>query len=292
MLNKRDNMTDVFPYVMKDEALRYLKKFTYNIEGQTYYFKQCRYIFQELVVAEIFKMLDLPCAEYEMVKLWNQYYLMSPTFRKKDYEYKTGTEILEDFTEKCSSQDLKDLGINIKDYGINGLNNIETMWLALDDKGINQEDITNIINGLIKYYSMQIILSDSDMHGENYEIAVNGDRAFLAPKFDNEGCFSYTQDIVFTVDGEDALNDPISSLIRFMSLSDRSSYEIFLDLFYECTPYLVETAIANVMNKYKDEMFKYFNTCDLGRMDLFCQRRFEKNRELLEYALFEMGHYR
>lgn len=263
MFAKRDGLLDVFPYLFKHSELMGKECFSFDIEGKTYYFKNSQFKYQELVVNEIYKILGIPCVNYELIKLWNEYYLMSESFKKDGCTYISGNELLSDYLGNSSDEILLDLGVNIDRDGEHSLNNIENIWFSLEQKGYSKEDVKNIVYDIIRIYSMQIILLDCDLHAGNWEIEEQNNRATLVPKYDNEGCFSSDiMGIYMSVDGDDTFNSSVDSLNKFLNYSVVEDADIFYDLFKRCTIEVVMEAIRIVEQKYGEHIELMYKTVD------------------------------
>lgn len=224
-----------------------------NINNETYYVKKSNYNEKELVISEFCHLLDIPCVNYELAQKDNEYYVISKSFRKKDYKYISGRKLITRFLDNTDEKTKK--ALNIYNINYDKLNNLETIWLSIADNYADSpskyNDIRNVMVELLKQYFLMILVQDIDFHWFNWEIEESIDHIKLAPKYDNEGAFGGEfYGVPMGVDGDDPFQRTTDSISRFIDITAIEDNKLFVDLLNKATPELFQKAINNVKERY------------------------------------------
>lgn len=224
------------------------------IDGQLYYVKKSNYNHKELIISTFCKLLDIPCVDYKLAIKDNEYYVISKSYRKEDCQYISGTDLIVDFFNNTSEEDLKSLKMDNLHDGME--NNLETIWLSLEHRYSYDEskyrDIRSVMLDILKQYFLMILIQDSDFHSMNWEIEESNRHITLAPKYDNEGAFGMEiLGVSMGASPDDPFEETIDSINHFLDITAKEDKTIFLDLFNRATPALLEGAIKIVKDTYE-----------------------------------------
>lgn len=169
----------------------------------------------ELLSKEFADILGIPCAEYQLCKLGNQYGILSKKFTKENEAIVLGAHIIQETLDKYPylknntlMDDQKFLELyNIPNsilnfenrtklkYVYNNLNNLEQLWSILDIylniKKISKDKLKEIMDYLLKTFMFDLITMNADRHIENWGIVENQitEEIRIAELFDNSTSF-------------------------------------------------------------------------------------------------------
>ena len=235
-----------------------LSNFILFINGEMYYVKECAIWYAELIVNEFLKLIGIDCLDYDVATFDGEVYVLSKYYKKYDCEYISGDEILKDFYTDVDSQEYIDV-INPSEQDRKRLefylNNLESIWLALDYRYKNHPDKEKIVYNLMmelkkRYFLKTFLLTDVDYHPGNWEIE-EGEEIKLSPVYDNAACLE--NDIFglpFGCTPESTEYGIFKHLDAFFGISASEEIE-YLDGFLEgVKPSLFDEAIRRVEEKY------------------------------------------
>ena len=215
--------------LLDDKDIKKLKESkTYKYDGDIYFFKYNPYTtpYTELLAAELLKDFKMPCAEYDLVKLDDEYGVASKNMHKDGYKYLNMKTIVENYREYL---DEKDLDINRED------NSLETIWYALNyryrNRSNKEEIVSKIMGKIANLFIFDILVSQFDRVGQNFEIMESSYDADLAPIYDNEGMLHLApgKEYLNLVVDDETNNDLFDELDRFLEISDRLYYNKIID---------------------------------------------------------------
>lgn len=282
---KNNETCDVTLYFLNEDIRKEHRVFNRCIDGVNYYFKTGSFLYKELLASEIYRLLEVPCVQQNLIKIKDTFFLISKDYKKDGYIYKNGYELYDEYIKGLDDKSIQKLGIDpIKDKfnksTLYPYNSLETVWSMLEYNKVSQKDIRQIMKTLIKYYSLSIILLDYDFHPGNWEIEFSSNYAEIMPKFDNEQIFCPKSSIPsFFVDPTNTNNNFIESLEYFLSLSDYDDRSIFKELYYACNEELINTAINNLNQKYGNMIEELLNKQEYENSLGIDLRRFSSNRD-------------
>lgn len=202
--------------------------------------------YAELISEEISKILGMPTAHYDLATFNGEKGVISYNFIKKEDSYYSGFDIITDFYEQKleNNSELSELyGIdyyrNDIDDVLDKLNNLEDVWIILEEKykGFHDKEriVSRIVNGLVDKLIFDILTVNVDDHCDNWgELDSLEDGRILAPQFDNARIINLHKNIfiektnsketlqdkelVFTVDNS-KIRKPLEVLDHFLKVS-------------------------------------------------------------------------
>lgn len=280
-----NKVIDYTPYFFNENINAKKRVFNKKIGDIMYYFKSGSFLYIELLVSEIYSLLNVPCVKQEFVKIHDSYFLMSKSFKNENYKYYNGFEFMDDYLSTFTEEELKTQGLGPLEDENGDLyfypyNSLETIWSALIYKNVPEDEIREIMINLIEYYSLSIILLDYDFHPGNWSIEMNNNHARLVPKYDNEACFSSSfSKPMFLVDPTDKDTTYLESLEYFLSITSEDDRFIFKQLFEKCDEDLINTAIANITLRYGEDLKLYLDKQKNYYSKESILRKFSSNRD-------------
>lgn len=277
-MDRKDGFLDLNKYfnqsyheLVNDGILRYdnsfLQYFDENgkksnhwitINNEDYYLKRSNYWEQEIVTEEFFKLLGVESLHYDVAILDNEIYIISKDYRKPKGQYVTGREILECFyvevkkEEKSFFKDNYGLRLNArKEKASSLLNNLEDIWLSLAYRYRNNPDKEKIIYEIVNELKMRflvrgILLIDGDYHANNW-VVEETDKVKLVPNFDSESTLmTDIYGLPFGASKENVNDSAYSQLEYYLSISDNDNVSLFIELYDNASPELLQKAISKV----------------------------------------------
>lgn len=276
---KNNELYDVTPYFFNENIKSKHRVFEKKINGINYFFKTGGFLYNELLANEIFKLLDIPCVEQKLVKIYNDYFLMSKDYKKDNHVYCNGFELYNCYSksmtckEKNAQKLIPLLDSNGSEYFF-PYNSLETIEDMLKYFEVSTKDLNRIMDTFVKYYSMSIILLDYDFHPGNWEIEFGPINTKVVPKFDNEQIFcSALSKPSFIVSPDESEPTFTTSIKYFLENANVFEKNIFKDLYYLCDESLIEEAQYNLQKKYgkllseylQKKEYKYSKSCNIQR---------------------------
>lgn len=250
----------------------------------------------ELLSKEFADILGIPCAEYVLCKLGNEYGILSKKFTKQNETIILGAQIVQETLDKYPYQindnlldDLDFLDLyNIPDailkferktklkYLYNNLNNLEQLWslleIYLDLKNKNKDNIKQIMDYLVNTFMFDLITMHADRHIENWCIVQNQDTGDLrtAELFDNSTAFG-----LWDPEMNNRITNFYKSLNEYQRTNSPKSETKFINFMYKDRMLLTpsEDAIKNAKARKRQnnlEILDYFlQASDSSYIELF-----------------------
>jgi len=203
--------------------------------------------YAELFAEEIAKVLNIPTAHYDLA-IFNGYEgVISYNFLENKNNDYSGFDLIASFYDKKLETDEELCQLYNIDYYNDSidevadkLNNLEDIWIILEDKFKDNpqktEIVFNIVNGLVDKLIFDILTINNDDHADNWKIVDNK----LSPLFDNSNIFGIrtlttsTYDkikqkkLLFTVDNSYS-NKPLEQLEYFLKISSSEYLDLVKD---------------------------------------------------------------
>ena len=186
-------------------------------------------IYNELIIEEIAKLFNIETPIYDIAIINDNLGNISYNYKKRSYTYIDGTTLLTNYNK--SNHTSKET--------IHNMNNLETIWNALDYHFRNYLDkeqiVEKIMNKLVKYYLLDILTGQIDRSSYNYEIMYNTKEGDLAPYYDNTNSFIFSC-------SNNRLNPSrhhktyYESLNEFLTLSSKEYQDLFIEMYNTLTP--------------------------------------------------------
>jgi len=232
-----------------------------TIEGEKYYFKETRHHYQELIAYEIAKLLGYESAEYDLAYFNGIKGVISKNFKKEDCTYVNGAEILKNYYES-DFETVKEMGLreDWKDYFkepyYSEMKNLEIIWQALEHryKLDGRVDISVLMEQIVDLYIYSILISHSDRISLNWEIEEGRNSVKLAPLFDNENSFFDEVEVYMSTSYDDNRSLLHESVRKFLSISDESFRERFIQKFDLLTEDLMREIFDKVESKIESQI--------------------------------------
>lgn len=227
-----------------------------QIDGTEYYFKPTKNYYNELLAYHTANFLGLDACYCDLAILNGEKGIISKSLRAKDTKLISGQQIIKDYAFSSISnlmwikKMIKDSGfINYlfddayrdkKDISIEYIHNLEIIWHALEAKYKDNQNfnIEKIMHQLVLMYIFTILVYDCDKYSSNWLLEESPTNIKLAPLFDNEDAFNYTNKktnqnniLKFATNAETSDYNQLSSLKAFLSTSTPEYYDLFVDLF-------------------------------------------------------------
>lgn len=291
-MNKKENgyivLDELFSYIPKSfNSFKILNKKGITIEkidrdsgtivlsffydGKKYYYKYDKYYspYNELVVAEIAKCLNIKTVTYQLASIGDFKGLLSEDYKIYGNKNIEGHFILEYYIEY-----LKNNGY-IKDGDIPYMNNLQTIWESLEYyfKRVPKKEqiVANIMSDIIKMFVLDILTLQLDRHDCNWEIVeeTNGN-AYLQPLFDNiriSSTIIYGHYRLFQKLGvTEELEGTIRSIANFVRISSSEFNSILTDNLWiidedninEIIKRIEESTNSPMSDNQKQEYQEYF----------------------------------
>lgn len=232
-----------------------------KIEDQKFFVKNDDGWEQELICCEFLKKLGIDTVEYDIALINDEKYIISLDYRKKDYKYISGSEIIDGFYNNVKKIDQSYfLNFNIKPDEViekvrYDLNNLENIWQALTlwykDNPEQESIVANLMEELEKRFLIRsILLMDSDYHPDNWCIE-EGKNINLVPNYDFGSTLNGATffGMPFGVFVEDAGDSNKIQLKNYLSNTVEENIEEFIKIFNQATPGLFINAIKDVEKK-------------------------------------------
>lgn len=257
-----------------------------NINGEYYYYKWTVDLYEELIVSECAKALGIDAVTYDLAIFRESEGVISKSYRKNGYIYMSGMDILYDYLiDENNHEFLKQMGCNLehlewlhtKSDKAEYLNNLEIIWQALEyryRKLGRCVDISNIMNGLISQFSLNILIGQYDAFPQNFEIGESKENVYLAPYYDGSAsfgkeCYEPKQSMSVSYEDKDTSNYRV--LQEFFKVSSQEFIDIFIEKFNTLTLEKLFEIIKSVEEKIGKELPKMTKTRII--------ERFTANRE-------------
>lgn len=285
-----DEINTILPSI-KNNYLR----FQFEMDDKLVLFKKVDGLeFNELLVEEICKYLDIPSAHYDLATYKGVDGVISVSFKKDDYNYIDGYKIVKEYYDYLyDTNQLELLGIDYykendaskrtinKDGFISldeypdFMNNLEVIWASLDYRYRDYQDkdirVANIMDGLLKKKYLDFILKQRDSHFHNWMIEENVRDSSLVPLYDNSLILSFKNRDEYnklpTSYREDwELPSMYEDLKDFLRISDTSQIDDFIELFNKLDIEAFDLCFKRVVDRtgyvpsvdYKNKLYNNF----------------------------------
>ena len=152
------------------EPNKILCMFKYN--GNVYYWKYDQYslVYNELIIEEISRDLQIPCVNYDLAKIGNIKGVISKSYIIAGNKYISGSDLIHNRKDHHTLNDIKDA------LKVRYANNPQI-----------EKIVDHIMNRLIQVYVLDILTAQTDRHPSNWGIVESADGSIdLQPIFDNE----------------------------------------------------------------------------------------------------------
>lgn len=257
-----------------EESRSYDDQYWIMINDESYYFKETFSLYEELVVSECAKFLEVDAVIYDLAKFKVRQGVISKNYRKPGCKYISGEEILSDFAlDQDNREILMKLGCD--DVKLSKIKNnrdlaeyvhtLEVVHYALDyhykkmGMIVNVEDI---MSSLKKQFCFDLIIGQFDGYPQNWEIEESADGAFLMPYFDGSATFGILSVMPnprqsLSVNFNDKGTDNYRILEEYFNCSCSDDINVFLDMFNKLT---IDNFIniLNAVEKRIDSNIPYF----------------------------------
>lgn len=263
-----------------------------NINGEYYYYKWTPDIYEELIVSECAKLLNIDAVEYDLAIFRETEGVISKSYRKYGYIYFSGMDILYDYLiDENNHESLKQMGcdlIHLQELHTNSdkaeyLNNLEVIWQALEyryKKLKRNAPINELMEGLIKYFCLNILIGQYDAFPQNFEIGESKDNIYLAPYYDGSQSFGkqcYDPRQSMSVSYEDRNTNNYRVLEEFFKISSQDYINVFMEMYNTLT---VDTFL-NILKNIEEKIGKSLPEMTKKRII----ERYIANREDIERVI-------
>jgi hypothetical protein len=244
-----------------------------NLNDKNYLFKvilENNQQYRSLIIEKMAAVVDIPVPHTELAILGYYKGELIEDYRKEGFSYISGTQILYEFflamkdteyiksiipeyllKEKLNEEELEEL--------FNRLNNLETIWNALDfhyRKYPNKNTIVeNMMSELAKRFAFDFITMQRDRHSSNWEVEENESTSTLTPHFDSNRSFYYPFfHLKFRINNEYHVNYLYEELEYFLTYSD----SFFCDYFYKLYELFTPEYLKKLIDQIEEELaFKF-----------------------------------
>jgi len=261
-----------------------------KINGEKYYFKKTRNIYEELIVYECAKFLDISAVEYDLAIFDGIEGVVSKSYRKESAKYNSGSKILYEYYKNCDREMLYDMGIDPKEMEhchnridiSESIQTLEIVWQALEYRYKTPSVVEKLMFGIIDHFILDILIAQNDSDPLNWEVEENQGEIELAPYFDGGECLNdpeiYGEPLTrLAVSFQDKGTNNYKILDRFLKISSSEFIDKFLEKFDKLDVYNFMTILKKIENK-------------IGRpIPSYVRRRiiesFSENRECIESVI-------
>ena len=247
----------------------------------------------ELLVEEMAKIMEIPCAHYDLATFDGWKGVISYNFLKEDNNY-SGFDVISMFYESklaenpelCELYNIDYEKDSIDDVSFK-LNNLQDIWCILEDRYKEHPDkqmiVETIMNGLVDKLILDVVAVGVDSHVDNWIITSDNE---LSPAFDNSRALGITtkfkglmdnntmlQDdkLLLTVDNEN-IDKPLEVLEYFLKISSSEYNDRVIDKISKlegninsiptkieertehCMPQLLKTYFISCMTEHLDKI--------------------------------------
>lgn len=198
-----------------------------NRNDKIFFYRKESNWFTELLCDKLAAFYDIPVVQHKKTDYKGFVGVISENFHRDNYNYIDGEELITSFFS--SHPEL------LKEYGndINKANSIELIWWSLENRYKNYPNKDKLLEKLIKQfisiYEFSIIVSQGDLHINNYQIEENDTDANLAPIFDNAMSFLNTPIAALGLEQDDVLRSTYTSLRKYLEFLPREDREAFME---------------------------------------------------------------
>lgn len=269
-----------------------------KINGKNYIFKllprdesynhNFDHFYNDLIINEICKKIGIECCDIYLAKYKKRYGTLVENYKTiGNAKYINGAAILREYFDYLERNHLISEGLdepldyplneNYKEFIIKKMNNLETIWDALNYHYRNFPDskrnkiVEKIMDELTTRYSLDYLVLQADRNAKNWEIIETKDDAYLTPLFDNELSFWFD---LYIPELKVDINDKLKfsgELEKYLSFSSEYFKEKFIKLYNILTPDFLENIIKQLEMEndftfpvlYKKELLenyiKYYN---------------------------------
>jgi hypothetical protein len=255
----------------------------------------------ELVVEKACKAINLHCAHYEIVKIFDTYYYLSEdintygTFKKLseiDNEMNDKFVRIDDKTKLNEIAKDDPLVSNIYDrpFLIENMDSNVSMynvWVLLEKK-YGKEYIEELMRDLIKTYVLDILFYNSDRHASNFGVLESNGKPTLYV-FDNSLSFDNSKNAALSAkymkyeddntSSRDNLINNLRDLREFLSTSSEEYNQLCMQIINKLSPEYIGRIMFEVINE---------NNLDEFRDDYF-YIKYKNNYELLYSMIHKRG---
>ncbi len=208
--------------------------FTFQYEGNTYYFKSShsnviekeKLLYNELVAEEIALDFGLPCVHYDLACCGDILGVLSKDYKKTNHVYIKASKFFHDFYPYFELNDEK----KYRAFE----NCLEHIWDGFEIRfPHNQERIQFLMNKVVLYYLYDILTCQSDRHKNNWEIDFCPSKEFydLSPLYDNERILVYDDTRITRV--LLGVLESYSTIYRSIKTFRKVSHDVYTDIFKE-----------------------------------------------------------
>lgn len=221
-----------------------------KINGEYYYYKWTADLYEELIVSECAKLLNVDAVSYDLAIFKETEGVISKSYRKDNHKYISGMDILYNYVlDERNHSYLEAMGCNIDELkALNNhsdiaeyIHNLEICWQAIEYHYQNLEiniDVDKIMNKMLKLFCFNILIGQYDGFPQNWEIDESEEGIDLAPFYDGSSsfgnrCFEPRQSMA--VSFEDKSINNYRTLEEFFKISSQEYIDVFLDMFDKFT---------------------------------------------------------
>jgi len=263
--------------------------FLLHVEGKEYYFKPTRNIYEELIVSECAKFLDIDAVEYDLAVFNGIEGVISENYKKENNNYIPGVKILYDYFRDDDNKDvLKEMGLNFENVEecynslvvSEAIQNLEVIWQALEYRYKNDyHSVENIMHNLLEHFMLNMLIGQKDGHPLNWEVEESLEGNKLVPYYDGGESFDTyeTPHSYIAVSYRDKGKDNYAVFEEFLKISSSDFIESFVDKFER----LGTIEFYQILRKVENKIGIRLPYRALGRIT----NAFEDNREMLEKIL-------
>jgi len=300
---------DTCPKELAHEHHKKTNHYWVNIDGTEYYFKPTNFYYNELIAYHTAKFLGIDACFCDLAILNGEKGIISKSLRKENTKLISGRQIIKEYIYKSlnnllyTKKMIKNSGIfdwifnknyrNRNDMCMEYINNLEIIWQVLEERYKNDQrfNIESIMHQFILMYIFTILVYDGDRYACNWLIEETNLKIKLAPLFDNEDAFNYTNEKIkqehilkYAVNIETSDYNQLASLRTFLEISSSNYYDLFLELFEKISNNF-DIIIKNVENQIgieipinkKERIISNFNTNMEQINKVLSEFKFNKN---------------
>lgn len=210
----------------------------FNYEGETYYFKvdNRSEVYNELIVSEIARDLNIPVINYDLAKVGSIEGLISKNYKNKNSKYLLGEEILSNIPKDKRTS-----------------NTLENIWFELEIRYKDQKTVSRIMQNVVDMFILDILTGQVDRTEMNWEIEEkeNGEVS-LVPLFDNiRLLMKNPEDTWLSLVVDDSVLGYLGeNILQFLKVSSSE----FVERFKNSVNVISEDNIKNILKRIEERI--------------------------------------
>lgn len=265
-----------------------------KIDGDYYYFKNTKDIYEELIVEECAKVLGIEAVSYDLAVFKGVEGVISKSYQKIDAEYISGNDILYDYLmDKKNHPYLQDMGYDLRNLDqfftqidlSDSIHTLEVIWQAIEYRYKDRKtpiNVSKIMKKLVSMFCFNILIAQNDGMPVNWELEESNGGIELKPFYDgsdtlNDANLYPNPSMSLSINFQDKERNNYYKLEEFLKISSKEFIDIFLEMFDALDIY----EFMNIMNRVENKIGR--------KIPQFTRRRllnsFSENRESVEVVI-------